>query len=151
MVKRRRRQARGTTARRGRSRPPRHAQLRAHMYFRYSCDYGHEWIVFLPGTSRQESVQLCLHGHEAVTEVKEVPMREYYASLVPAEREIATTRGFRTICTDKYYVLVQWMIGERSVISLDPLPLADACDLLRMCLTNPESESSWISRFRPNP
>jgi hypothetical protein len=55
------------------------------VYWRYTCDYGHQWTLFRDENTEESSEdEFCPWGHEAVTLRKDVPIDEVVITFLPA-------------------------------------------------------------------
>jgi len=121
------------------------------MFHRFRCDLGHEWVVHsTDAATHSGTVKLCPEGHGAVVDKLEKPVREYYYSVLPAERLVASVQGDKVICRDMYYILASHMNGQSCYITHEPFTLVVACDMLRQLLSSLSFDPSRSQDFSNN-
>lgn len=97
------------------------------VYFRFRCDYGHEWVSFrdeFDVTSHDSEV--CPFGHQAVTFIKERPVEDVQITMRPAARIVDELKG-QVAWKGKYYVVISESGALSELVSRNVYAWEEAC------------------------
>lgn len=74
------------------------------IYFRYMCDFGHQWVLRREDGMPEDPKDLkCIEGHEAVTRQREFPADEVQILISPAKRIVDVIKN-QTIHDHQYWI-----------------------------------------------
>ena len=117
---------------------------------RYTCDFGHQWIVRRRADEAEEADDvICPKGHEAVTCQLEVPADEVQVLLRPAARVSDQVTGQVTL-EGRYWLVLLDRNGEELRCSSETYSWEDAVSLGKLFKGKSEVRAQeWWNRKNP--